>query len=203
MMAEWLQSLILWLPGGGNYYLLLFVIAFAESLAVVGLIVPGSSLILIAGFLVAAGKGQFIHLFTAATLGAFAGDMLSFWLGRYYGSRLLRMRMLRRRRTLVRYAQKFFVNHGGKSLFFARFLGPIRGITPFIAGVSEFRGSAACCYIVVSALLWGFCYPGLGYLGGSSLQKAQDYGSHFGVAILVLLIIVIGHYRVKKYFNTS
>lgn len=201
MMTEWLQELLVWLPSGGNYYLLIFFIAFAESLAVIGLIVPGSSLILISGFLVVAGKGHFGNLVTVAILGAFLGDLLSFWLGKYYGSRILRMRMLRRRRAMVRFAQAFFVSHGGKSLFFARFLGPIRGITPFIAGVSGFRGATAFVYIAISAILWGICYPGLGYLGGSSLQQAQDFGTHFGLAIIVLLIAVIAHYQIRKLFR--
>lgn len=199
-MTDWLQEFMILLPSGSNYYLLLFFVAFAESVAVVGLIVPGSTLIVLAGFLVIAGKGTFTGLFLMATLGALMGDLLSLWLGKRYGSRILRMRIFRRRRAIVHYAQKFFINHGGKSLFFARFLGPIRGITPFIAGMSGFRASAAYVYISLSALLWGVVYPGIGYLGGSSLQQAQSFGTRFGLGIIVLLLIVVVHYQVKKLF---
>lgn len=200
-MTDWLQELMILLPSGSNYYLLLFLVAFAESIAVVGLIVPGSTLIVLAGFLVVAGKGTFTGLFLVATLGALLGDLFSFWLGGHYGSRILRMRIFLRRRAVIRYAQKFFISHGGKSLFFARFLGPIRGITPFIAGVSGFRARTASFHIVISALLWGVTYPGLGYLGGSSLQQVQSLGARFGLGILVLLLIVVVHYQVKKLFN--
>ena len=200
-MEEWIQQIIYYLPEGSRYYLLIFLVAFAESLPVTGLIVPGSTMIVVAGFLVVADKGDFTLLALAATVGAVVGDLLGLWLGKRYGDVLLQMRIFRRRRRLIRYSQKFFVAHGGKSLFFARFLGPIRGIVPFIAGLSQIPARSACVYILVSAILWGISYPAIGYLGGSSLQQAQTMGARFGLAILVLLLAVIVHYQVKKLFR--
>ncbi len=200
-MEEWVQQIILYLPDGGKYYLLIFLVAFAESLPVTGLIVPGSTMIVLAGFLVVADKGDFTLLALAATFGALFGDLLGLWLGKRYGGTLLQIRLFKRRRKLIRYSQKFFVAHGGKSLFFARFLGPIRGIVPFIAGLSQIPTRAACIYIFISAILWGISYPAIGFLGGSSLQQAQTMGARFGLAILVLLLAVIVHYQVKKLFK--
>ena len=200
-MEDWIQQLIYYLPEGSRYYLLLFLVAFAESLPVTGLIIPGSTIIVLAGFLIVAGKGNLAALVLVATVGALFGDLLSLWLGKRYGGIFLQLRFFRRRRKMIRYAQKFFVTHGGKSLFFARFLGPIRGIVPFIAGLSQMPHRAAAIYILVSSILWGICYPGLGYLGGSSLQQAQTLGARFGLAILVLLLVVIVHYQVKKLFK--
>lgn len=197
-MDEWLQYLLTYLPDGSRYYLLLFAVAFAESLPVIGLIVPGSTLIVVAGFLVIAGKGSLFTLILSAAVGAVLGDLLSLWLGKRYGRVFLRLRIFHRRRRLIRYSQKFFVCHGGKSLFFARFLGPIRGIVPFIAGVSGIPARSACGYILISSLLWGLCYPGLGYLGGSSLQQVQTLGARFGLAMVVFLIMVIIHVQVKR-----
>lgn len=200
-METWIQHLLLYLPDGSNYYSLLFLVAFSESLPVVGLLVPGSTVVVLAGFLIVAGKGNLAALILVATVGALFGDLLSLWLGKRYGGIFLRMRFFRRRREMIRYAQKFFVTHGGKSLFFARFLGPIRGIVPFIAGLSHMPGGVAAIYILISSILWGICYPVLGYLGGSSLQQAQTLGARFGLAVLVLLLVVIVHYQVKKLFK--
>ncbi len=197
-MEAWIQQIIIFLPEGSKYYALLFFIALAESLPVAGLIVPGSTIIVLAGFLIVAGKGNLAALILVATAGALLGDLLSLWLGKRYGGIFLRMCFFRRRRTMIRYAQKFFVTHGGKSLFFSRFLGPIRGIVPFIAGLSHMPQLKAAIYILISSVLWGICYPGLGYLGGSSLQQALTLGARFGLAIFVLLLIVIVHYQVKK-----
>ncbi len=200
-MESWIQHILMFLPAGSKYHFLLFFVAFAESLPVAGLLVPGSTIIVLAGFLVVAGKGSLATLILIAGLGALFGDLFSLWLGKRYGNIFLRMRFFRRRRTMVRYAQKFFLTHGGKSLFFARFLGPIRGIVPFIAGMSQMPGRAATGYILISSILWGICYPGLGYLGGSSLQQAQTMGARFGLVVLLLLLIVLIHYQVKKLFK--
>ncbi|MBD1401678.1 DedA family protein [Pelovirga terrestris] len=200
-MEAWIQQILMFLPAGGKYHFLIFFVAFAESLPVAGLLIPGSTIIVLAGFLVVAGKGNLATLILLAVLGALCGDLLSLWLGKSYGGIFLRMRFFRRRRTMIRYAQKFFLTHGGKSLFFARFLGPIRGIVPFIAGLSQMPGRGATGYILISSILWGICYPGLGYLGGSSLQQAQTMGARFGLAVFLLLLVVLVHYQVKKLFR--
>jgi len=200
-MEAWTQQILMYLPEGSKYYALIFFVALAESLPVAGLIVPGSTIIVLAGFLIVAGKGNLASLILVAGIGALFGDLLSLWLGKRYGGVFLRMRFFRRRRKMIRYAQKFFVRHGGKSLFFARFLGPIRGIVPFVAGMSQMPQRAASIYILISSVLWGISYPGLGYLGGSSLQQAQTLGARFGLAIFVLLLVFIVHYQVKKLFR--
>lgn len=200
-MEALIQQILMYLPEGRHYYLLLFFVAFAESLPVAGLLVPGSTIIVLSGFLIVAGKGNLTAIILVATAGALFGDLLSLWLGKRYGGLFLRMRFFRRRRKMIRFAQNFFVTHGGKSLFFARFLGPIRGIVPFIAGLSRLPQRTASFYILISSILWGICYPGLGYLGGSSLQQAQTLSARFGLAIFVLLLIVIVHYQVKKLFK--
>ena len=200
-MEDLIQQIVLYLPEGSRYYLIIFLVAFAESLPFTGLIVPGSTIIVLSGFLVVSDKGDLGLLMLMATLGALMGDLLGLWLGKRYGSMIAQTRLLKRRRKLVRYSQKFFVAHGGKSLFFARFLGPIRGIVPFVAGLSQIQTRAACIYIVISAVLWGISYPAIGYLGGSSLQQAQTLGARFGIAVFVLLLMVIVHYQVKKLFK--
>jgi undecaprenyl-diphosphatase len=197
-MEDWLRHIMTLLPDGGRYFSLLFLVAFAESLPLFGLLVPGSTLIVLAGFLVVAGKGTFTGLFIAATSGALLGDLFSLWLGHRYGSRFLQLRVVKRRRALIRTTAKFFVDHGGKSLFFARFLGPIRGIVPFVAGLIGIPWRSAHVYILISALLWGLSYPGLGYLGGSSLKQAQGLGLRFGLGVLALLVVVLIHYQVKR-----
>lgn len=202
-MEYWLQQFIEVLPDGTSYLLVLFLVAFAESLPMIGLLVPGSTLVVFAGFLVLHGKCSFILLVVVTTGGALLGDLFSFWMGFYYGSKLLKLRSFQKHHNLVKRAEHFFVDHGGKSIFFARFLGPIRGITPFIAGLSGMLGRPFCSYALVSAILWGICYPGLGYLGGSSWQQAQSLSAKLGLVILTLLIATILHYWIRRNFKKN
>ncbi|MEA3362921.1 MAG: DedA family protein [Thermodesulfobacteriota bacterium] len=202
-MENWLHQFIGFLPDGNSYLLLLFLVAFAESLPLAGLIVPGSTLIVFAGFLVLHGKCSFLLLMVVTTAGALLGDLFSFWLGFYYGSKLLKLRSFQKHHNLVRRAEQFFVDHGGKSIFFARFLGPIRGITPFIAGLSGMRKRSFSGYALISAILWGICYPGLGYLGGSSWKNAQSLSARFGLAVFIILLVTILHYWIRRNFKKN
>jgi len=202
-MDEWLQQLITILPEGDWYLAAIFIIALCESLPVVGLLVPGSTLIVFAGFLVIHDHGTLPTLVVFSMFGAFLGDLSSFELGRKYGSTILRMRIFQRYRRWVSESELFFVNHGGKSIFFARFLGPIRGITPFVAGLSGMVRRPFNIYTAISALLWGISYPGIGYLGGSSWQKAQSWSARFGLIILLALLVTIVHYLVKNRLSSN
>ena len=197
-LAAWLQQIIEVLPGGNRYLVLLFFIAFFESLPVVGLAMPGSTLIILAGFLTVHGKGSIPPVIVATMLGAFLGDLLSYWLGARFGATLLRRKFFRKQRHLVNQAELFFASHGGKSIFFARFLGPIRGLTPFIAGLARMPQKSFCLYALISAILWGIAYPGVGYLGGASWQQAQSLGTRLALLILLALGVTVLHLWLRR-----
>lgn len=202
-MENWLQQFIGFLPDGTTYLLVLFLVAFAESIPMIGLLVPGSTLVVFAGFLALHGKCSLLLLIAITAGGALLGDLFSFWLGFYYGAKLLKLRSFQKHHHLVNRAEHFFVDHGGKSIFFARFLGPIRGTTPFIAGLSGMSGRSFSGYALISAILWGVCYPGLGYLGGSSWQNAQSLSARFGLVIIVMLLATILHYWIRRNFKKN
>lgn len=201
--ADWLQQFIHLLPDGASYLLLMFLIAFGESLPMIGLLMPGSTLVVLAGFLVVQGKGTLLPLIVVTAVGSLCGDLLSFWLGAHLGGRLLRTHSFIKHRKLILQAEDFFSAHGGKSIFFARFLGPIRGITPFIAGFSRMNGNLFCRFAVISAVLWGLSYPVLGFLGGTSWQQAQSFSARFGLLILLGLAVTIVHYWLRHYLQLS
>ncbi len=197
-MADWMQQLIAILPNGVVYLILLFLVAFFESIPLLGLAVPGSTLIVLAGFLAAHGKGNLTSLIFFCAVGAFLGDFLSYWLGGRLGQRVLSTPWLRKRHQKLLAAEVFFVEHGGKSLFYARFLGPIRGTIPFMAGMARMRAGFFCRTTLVNAILWGIAYPGLGYLGGESWQRASDLSSRLGLMVLLALCASSFHLWLKR-----
>jgi len=197
-LSNWLQQVIAVLPDGGLYLLLLFLIAFFESLPMIGLAMPGSTLVVLAGFLVVHGKGTLLPLLLVTTLGALLGDLFSYWLGARFGGQLLNRKSFKKHRKLINRSEVFFASHGGKSIFFARFLGPIRGITPFIAGLARMPGKVFFRYALVSAILWGIAYPGLGYFGGASWRQAQSWSTRFGLLVLLALLVTILHFWLRR-----
>ncbi|PNU19186.1 hypothetical protein C2E25_13645 [Geothermobacter hydrogeniphilus] len=190
-MEAWLQNFFTYLPDGALYYLLIGLIAFCESLVAIGLLLPGSTLCVFAGFLALHGKGDILALVGVAATGAFGGDLLSYLLGARFAGPMLKSRLLANRLGLVRKSEIFFAAHGGKSVFFGRFFGPVRGFIPFVAGGAGMRPALFTGYSMVSAILWGLAYPGVGYLAGISWQNVQLWTGRFSLLILAALSLTV------------
>jgi len=190
-MESWLREFFNWLPSGGAYYLLIWTISFLESLAVAGIFVPGSVLIVFAGFLASQGKGDYALLVVVSTLGAILGDLVSYWLGARFGAYLMQKKLFRKRREMFNKAQLFFVSHGGKSVFLGRFVGFLRPFIPFVAGSSRMSPLPFTLFVLVSGLLWGLAYPGLGYFFGASWKLVRIWTGRFSLLIVILAALFI------------
>lgn len=202
-MASWLEQVIQFLPDDNLYLALIALIAFCESIPLLGLAVPGSTLIVLAGYLVVHGKGSLLGVVIASTVGAGCGDLFAYWLGGRLGQSLLHSRWGRKNRSARIRAENFLSTHGGKSLFYARFLGPIRGTVPFLAGVTQMRTGFFVSATLISAILWGLAYPGIGYLGGESWQRASSLSSRFGLLISLALIVSLFRLWLKRKSKSS
>src|SRR5690606_16353625 len=106
----------------------------------------------------------------AGVAGAVAGDALSFWLGRHFKGSLRQMWPVSRHPQLVQSGERFFQHHGGKSIFFGRFVGPIRAIIPLVAGMLNMKPGHFLVFNIVSALLWAPVYILPGYLTGATIH---------------------------------
>lgn len=190
-MEQWLQDIFNFLPGGMYFITAIFAIAFLEALVGIGLIMPGSVLTVFSGWLAFQGKAPIAAIMAAAGLGAVLGDLLSYWIGARFGVHLWHRGLFKKRRNLLRLTELFFIEHGGKGVFFGRFLGPIRGLVPFVAGAGKMRPAVFSGYAIVSGILWGISYPGLGYLGGTSWQQAQTLTGRLGLLVVLALIVTL------------
>ena len=175
------------------YIALIFVylIAFSESLIVIGLIVPGAILMVLFGALIATGALDFWLTIALAALGAISGDSLSYWLGRRYKDTLLTTWPLSRHPDVVNRAEHFFIKHGVKSIIFSRFIGPLRPIIPAIAGMSKMSVKHFLVANIISAILWAPIYLLPGILFGLSIEIARDFAGKFILIIVILLAVII------------
>jgi undecaprenyl-diphosphatase len=190
-LQQWFLEILNQLPGGTIFVTAVFVVAFLEALVGIGLIMPGSVLTVFSGWLAFHGKAPISLVMITAALGALLGDLFSYWLGARFGTHLWNWRLLKKREGLLRLTELFFLEHGGKSVFLGRFLGPIRGLVPFVAGASQMRPAAFFCYAVISCLLWGICYPGTGYLGGTSWQHAESLAEQLGLLATMAVVVFL------------
>ena len=188
-MENLLQDLLVWIAQHPHFSnLLIFVVAVLESLLLIGLLVPGSFLLFGIGALVATGSLPLIPTMAWTSAGAIVGDTVSFLIGRHYHQRLRVLWPLNRYPALVNRGIDFFCRHGGKSVFMARFVGPVRPIVPAIAGMMDMNIVRFLLVDIIACLLWApaFILPGMAF--GASLGLAAEVAGR----LVVLLVVLVG-----------
>jgi len=190
MIHNFLINLTAWIsqhPGLAG--LAIFISSFAESLAFVGLFIPGAALMMTAGALIANGALSFWGTMLWAVCGAVLGDGISYWFGRYFKDNIRFLPLFNRHPEIFDRVELFFQRHGGKSVFFGRFIGPIRPIIPIVAGMLEMKPGPFTIYNVISALCWAPAYllPGIAF--GASLSLAGEVAGRLAVFFVIIVII--------------
>jgi len=182
-LLEWVQAHPL---GAG---LVIFSVAMAESLAVIGIIVPGVLIMFGIGALIATGVIEFWQAMAWAVAGAIAGDGLSFWLGRRFRHRVPELWPFSRHPGTLDRGVAFFNRYGGKSVALGRFVGPVRAIIPLVAGMLGMSPSRFFAANLASALAWAPAYLLPGMVFGASLELASEVA--FRLVILLVLLVAL------------
>ena len=152
---------------------IIFLVAFAEGLVVLGLLVPGVVLLTAAGGLVAAGVLDFWTIYPAIAIGGILGEAVSYWLGRLWGERMFQVWPFRNYPGLLRRGQDFFERHGGKSVFLSRFMGPLRAVVPTTAGIAAMPHRKFQLFNIASALIWASLLMSPGYAAWTGFEMSS------------------------------
>ena len=191
METSWTQELIAWLnahPGWG--FSIVFLVAFFESLVLIGILLPGIVILFGVGTLIGLGMLELIPIWVAATAGAFLGDSLSYFLGHRFRGHLLDIWPFSRYPALMERGTRFFHAHGAKSVVAGRFIGPLRPIIPSVAGMMGMKPSRFLAVDIPACITWApsFLIPGM--LFGASLEVASEYTGRLTVMLVILLAIL-------------
>jgi membrane protein DedA with SNARE-associated domain len=152
-------------------YAVVFCPSFGEAVILIGLVVPGSIVVVTAGFLASRGVIDVGDLFVVAALGAILGDSFSFYLGRRGLVSFRQDNVIFKPSMLVR-GKKYFKRHGARSVFWGRFIGWFRPVVPFIAGVFQLDTVTFLIWNILSGMLWAAAHVALGYFLGQAWQAA-------------------------------
>lgn len=185
LFFEWLQ-IHPYLAGLITYF-----VCFLECLVMIGFLVPGTVFMTAIGTLIGVGVLQFTPIVLWAIAGAITGDVLSFWIGKHYHHHTKNFPLFRRYPKLLRKGEVFFDKHGGKSVFFGRFFGPIRAILPFIAGMVRMPWRQFLIADIISAIAWAPAYmlPGI-LLGQASQQLPPEVATKLIIFVVLLLLFI-------------
>lgn len=154
---------------------LTFFIAFVESIIVIGGLIPGSLAITGIGILAGSGFLNGFTTFLAASFGAFVGDLSGFFIGRYFKQNLKNFFLFQRYPRALQIGKIYFEQHGGKSVFLGRFIGPIRAIVPAVAGMMGMRIPDFIIINFCSALGWSTLFFIPGVLIGKGHAQFQNH----------------------------
>lgn len=155
----------------------LFLVVFAESGLLVGFFLPGDSLLFTAGLLSSQGRLPALPVLLAGCfVAAVAGDQVGYQFGMRVGPALFRRPDSRLfRRSHLERAQRYFDEHGSKTIVLARFVPVVRTFAPILAGVGRMRYRTFATFNVLGGLLWAMGVTTAGYLLGESIPSIDRY----------------------------
>jgi membrane protein DedA with SNARE-associated domain/membrane-associated phospholipid phosphatase len=174
-------------------YLVIFLLAFLESSAFLGLLVPGEIAVITAGFLASKGYLRIGDCLLVVAAGALLGDSAGYFLGKLVGrgyfERHRRLLLLRERH--VRKAEEYFRRHGGKTVLLGRFINVLRTLAPFAAGMSRMPYRRFLPYNAAGGIMWSLTFTLLGYFFGHSWRLIEKWSGRAGAFVFFLVLLVV------------
>ena len=167
-----------------------FAIIFAESGILLGVIMPGDSLVFIAGVFAANGFFPFTILVVGSILAAVLGDTLGYWVGRTAGPKLFaRDESFFFKKRYVEKTRRFYETHGKKTIVLARFVPVVRTLAPFFAGMGDMKYAVFFIWNVLGSVLWIVLFAGAGYFLNTLFPGSERFLTliTFGIVFLSLI----------------
>jgi len=179
-------------------YGILFGIIFAETGFVFTPFLPGDSLLFAAGAFAAIGSFNIFLLLFILFFAAFLGDTVNYWIGHFFGQKIIDHPKIPINQEHIERTQKFYDKHGGKTIFLARFIPIIRTFAPFVAGVGKMNYKKFITYNVSGGLVWASGFTLLGYFFGNLPQVKKNFSLVILVIIVLSIIPIISEFAKTK-----
>lgn len=191
-MEKYIFNIILPHLNHWGYYVL-FLMTFFETSAFLGFLVPGESMVVIAGLLTSKGVLELDDVIWVASFGAIMGDTVGYFIGRRFGE-VFFLRYGKHfffKKEYLDEAKGFFDKHGGKTVFFGRFMAWLRAFAPVVAGISRMRYQKFLFFNVIGGIAWATTFSLVGYFVGDSWDIIRTYLSYIGIFAFVCGAIII------------
>ena len=165
-----------------------------ETSVLIGLVVPGDTIVLVASTAVD-GVGEYLALAFAVIVGALVGESIGFVLGRWLGPHIHASRLGRRigDENWAR-AQRYLDRRGGPAVFLSRFLPVLHSLVPLTVGMSTMTYRRFMAWTVPACILWAFAYVTVGWLAAGSyreLSRDLHWAGYIFVAVIAVFLIAV------------
>ena len=176
-------------------------IIFSETGLLVGVFLPGDSLLVTAGLLSARGYLNVYTLVPLLTAAAICGNSVGYFIGKTSGPRIFNREnsLFFNKKHAIR-AAEFFEKHGRKTIVLAQFMPIIRTFSPVIAGVGGMNFRTFISFNIIGAFAWIWSMVGIGYFLGSYIPGIDQ---HIEIVVIIVVFIsilpgLIGGYRGRR-----
>ena len=176
-------------------YALLAAIVFAETGLLVGLFLPGDSLLFTVGVVAGAGELNIVTICALLAVMSVAGDQSGYFLGYRTGPRIFsRKDSLLFKQEYVTRTRAFYEKHGGKTLIYAKFVPIVRTFAPFMAGVGKMRYSRFLSFNVFGGVGWVLSMTLAGFMLGNVPAVRHNFEKVVLGIVLVSVAPMVIHY---------
>lgn len=183
-------------------YIFVFLVVGAESL---GIPVPGETALVTAAAYAALGHLDIYMVTATAAAAAILGDTGGYWIGHRAGLPAIRRwgRMLHVNESHISRAHDFFQQHGGKTVFFGRFVAILRTWAAVLAGVARMRYRTFLIYNATGGIIWAGLFGTLGYAFGRSVPKLDYLIGQASSAVVLLIALLVVLVLVMQWFRAN
>lgn len=188
---------------GIESYGILFLIIFVETGLVFVPFLPGDSLLFAAGAFAALGSLNIWWLIPLLMLAAILGDTANYWIGYFFGKKLVASTWIPINDDHINQTKYFFEKHGKKTIVLARFVPIVRTFAPFVAGIGRMHYGQFFSYNVIGGVSWVLVATMAGFLFGNIEIVKENFSlvvlGIVGVSLIPMLVPLIKEQFKKKH----
>ncbi len=174
---------------GAWLYLIAGGLAFAEAAILVGMVLPGETALLVAGYFCHEGVLNVAVMLPLAIVAAITGDSVGYAFGRRFGPPLRASKpggwVGEQRWNRV---DEFLNRHGGKAVLIGRLTALLRALVPSMSGMARMRYRTFLIWNAVGGVLWAGACVWLGYAFAASLHKIEKYATWAPIPVVVVVV---------------
>ena len=175
-----------------------------ETSVLIGLIMPGDTVVLVASTGISNGF-EYVALILVVIAGAIAGESIGFALGRFFGPKIMTSRLGRKigQDHWMR-AENYLDRRGGIAVFVSRFLPVLHSLIPLTVGMSTMSYRKFLTWTLPACVIWSIAYASVGWAAAGTyreLSGSLHYAGYIFVTIIVVFLLIV--VLVKKLLERS
>lgn len=165
-----------------------------ETSILIGLIVPGDTIVIVAATAVSSPLEGFL-LGIAVVVGALIGESIGFWIGRWLGPRIRASRLGARigEKNWER-SERYLRRRGGPAIFLSRFLPVLHSLVPLTVGMSAYPYRRFLAWTAPACILWATLYVSVAAAAAGTYRELADtvhFAGYIFVGVIVLFIVLV------------